>query len=57
VHSVFQQVRNRNDRDEMVLNGRRRDIWRAKGDGFELAARLILVSQSVLLTRNLSAFF
>lgn len=57
VHSVFTQYRNRSDRDDATLMGRRRDIIRAKGDSFELSRRLILLQQSVLLTKNLTVFF
>jgi ethylbenzene dioxygenase beta subunit len=37
--------------------GRRRDILRRRGDSFQIARRLILLQQSVLLTKNLSVFF
>jgi ethylbenzene dioxygenase beta subunit len=37
--------------------GRRRDLIRAVDGGFQVARRLILLPQSVLLTKNLSAFF
>jgi ethylbenzene dioxygenase beta subunit len=57
VHSVFLQYRNRSEHDETTLTGRRRDILRASGDGFVIAARLILLPQAILLTKNLSAFF
>jgi ethylbenzene dioxygenase beta subunit len=57
VHSVFLQYRNRAEHDETALTGRRRDILRASGDGFLIAARMILLPQSILLTKNLSAFF
>jgi ethylbenzene dioxygenase beta subunit len=57
VHSVFAQYRNRSEHDEITLMGRRRDIVRATGSGFQIARRLILLPQSVLLTKNLSAFF
>lgn len=57
VHSVFVQYRNRSEHDEATLVGRRRDILRRVGDSFQIARRLILLPQSVLLTKNLSAFF
>ena len=57
VHSVFLQVRNRGEHDDVSLAGRRRDVLRSVGDHFQIAARLILVPQSVLLTKNLTAFF
>ncbi len=57
VHSTFIQYRNRSEHDEATLMGRRRDLLRATASGFEVARRLILLPQSVLLTKNLSAFF
>jgi ethylbenzene dioxygenase beta subunit len=57
VHSAFIQYRNRAEHDEAVLYGRRRDILRSLGDGFQIAQRLILLPQSVLLTKNLTTFF
>ena len=57
VHYAFVQYRNRSEHDEAMLCGRRRDLLRAVGDGFQVARRLIVLPQSVLLTKNLSAFF
>jgi ethylbenzene dioxygenase beta subunit len=57
VHSTFIQYRNRSEHDEAVLHGRRRDILRRGGEGLQIARRLILLPQSVLLTKNLTAFF
>ena len=57
VHSAFIQYRNRSEHDEATLYGRRRDILRELGDGLQIARRLILLPQSVLLTKNLSTFF
>ncbi len=57
VHSSFVQHRNRSEHDEATLMGRRRDLLRRVEGGFQLARRLILLPQSVLLTKNLSAFF
>lgn len=57
VHHAFMQYRNRSEHDEAMLCGRRRDLLRATGDGFQVARRLILLPQSVLLNKNLSAFF
>jgi ethylbenzene dioxygenase beta subunit len=56
-HSAFVQYRNRSEHDEATLVGRRRDILRQTGDGFQIVRRMILLPQSVLLTKNLSAFF
>ncbi|WP_168073855.1 3-phenylpropionate/cinnamic acid dioxygenase subunit beta [Caulobacter sp. SSI4214] len=57
VHSVFVQYRNRSEHDDATLTGRRRDLLRLKDGRFQIARRLILMPQSVLLTKNLSAFF
>ena len=57
VHHAFMQYRNRSEHDEAMLCGRRRDLLRATRDGFQVARRLILLPQSVLLNKNLSAFF
>jgi ethylbenzene dioxygenase beta subunit len=56
-HTVFTQYRNRSEHDEATLMGRRRDVIRVAGEGFVLVRRLILLQQSVLLTKNLSVFF
>lgn len=57
VHSTFIQHRNRSEHDEATLYGRRRDILRQQGEGFQIARRLILLPQSILLTKNLTTFF
>ncbi|MEL7042547.1 MAG: 3-phenylpropionate/cinnamic acid dioxygenase subunit beta, partial [Pseudomonadota bacterium] len=57
VHSTFALYRHRAERDDSTLFGRRRDIIRRTDQGFELAGRLVLLQQSTLLTKNLSAFF
>jgi ethylbenzene dioxygenase beta subunit len=56
VHSVFTLYRNRVEHDDSTLMGRRRDILRAADGGFLIARRLILLEQSVLLTKNLTGF-
>jgi len=56
-HSTFVQYRNRSEHDETTLVGRRRDVLRATEDGFVIARRLILLPQSILLTKNLTTFF
>jgi ethylbenzene dioxygenase beta subunit len=57
VLSVFTLYRNRALRDESTLMGRRRDILRSVDGDFQIARRLILLQQAVLLTKNLSVFF
>jgi ethylbenzene dioxygenase beta subunit len=56
-HSVFTLYRNRAEHDQSTLMGRRRDLLRRVEGGFQIARRLILLPQSVLLTKNLSVFF
>lgn len=57
VHSAFTQYRHRSEHDAATLHGRRRDLIRKAPDGFRIVRRLILLPQSVLSTKNLSAFF
>lgn len=57
VHSTFIQYRNRSEHDESTLAGRRRDLLRNVDGNFQIVRRLILLPQSVLLTKNLTAFF
>lgn len=57
VHSTFIQYRNRSEHDDATLVGRRRDILRRGETGWMVARRLILLPQSVLLTKNLTVFF
>lgn len=57
VHSSFTQYRNRSEHDAATLHGRRRDLIRSEDGSFQLVRRLILLPQSVLLTKNLSVFF
>lgn len=56
-HSTFLQYRCRSEHDEATLVGRRRDFLRRVGDDYKIVARMILIPQSVLLTKNLSVFF
>jgi ethylbenzene dioxygenase beta subunit len=57
VHSTFTQYRNRSEHDDAVLFGRRRDVLRRFEAGLQIVRRLILLPQSVLLTKNLTVFF
>lgn len=57
VHSAFLQYRNRSEHDEVMLCGRRRDVLRAVDESFQIVRRMVLLPQSVLLAKNLSAFF
>lgn len=57
VQSVFSLYRSRFERDDSLLMGRRKDIWRLSGDKFLLVGRLVLLQQSTLLAKNLNVFF
>lgn len=57
VYSNFYSYRNRNERDEDVLVGRRADTWRRDANGkLLLAKRVITPSWSVLPSKNLNVF-
>lgn len=56
VHSTFVNYRTRVDHDNYLLVGRREDVLRADGAGFRLARRKIVITQSVLLAKNLNTF-
>ena len=57
IHYAFVQYRNRSEHDDATICGRRRDLLRVTSGGFQIARRMIILPQSVLLTKNLSAFF
>jgi ethylbenzene dioxygenase beta subunit len=56
VYSNFYAYRNRNERDEDTLVGRREDIWRDEGGQYRLARRTITPTWSLLLSKNLNIF-
>lgn len=57
VHSVFVNCRGRNETEQDVLHGRRRDILRRYPENtFRLARREIYIPQAVLLAKNLNTF-
>ncbi|MBS0416489.1 MAG: 3-phenylpropionate/cinnamic acid dioxygenase subunit beta [Proteobacteria bacterium] len=56
-HSVFVNYRNRGERDEDVLFGRRRDILCRQEGSWLLARRRIVIAQNVLLAKNINTFF
>jgi len=56
VHSVFVNYRSRGEADNDVLLGRREDLLRAHGDGFLIARRKIVITQSLLMSKNLNTF-
>ena len=57
VFSSFTNVRNRNEKDQDVIHGRREDLLRRHGKGFKLALRRVFTVQNILLSKNLNTFF
>lgn len=55
--SCFENVRNRNEKDQDVIHGRREDLLKLDGDRITLAERRILIVQNILLSKNLNTFF
>lgn len=56
VYSTFLAYRCRNERDQDTLYGNREDIWRRTTHGLQLARRLIVLKQNVLLSKNLNIY-
>lgn len=56
VHSTFVNYRTRVDHDNYLLCGRREDVLRVEADGLRLARRKIVITQSVLMAKNLNTF-
>lgn len=56
VHSSFVNYRSRVEKDNDLLVGRREDVLRADGESFKLARRKIVITQSVLMAKNLNTF-
>ncbi len=57
VYSTFINCRGRGETEEYWLTGRRTDLLRRAGDGtLRLASREIVMTQSVLLAKNLNVF-
>jgi biphenyl 2,3-dioxygenase beta subunit len=57
VASNFLLYRTRLNSQEDKWIGSRRDVLRRAGASFEIAARTILLEETVVLSRNLSNFF
>jgi ethylbenzene dioxygenase beta subunit len=57
VYSHFISYRNKGERDDSTLHGRRRDVLRKDGASFKIAKRRIVISQAILLSKNLNVFF
>lgn len=56
VHSTFANCRGRNESDEDILYGRRKDILRRIAGSWKLARREIHITQAVLKAKNLNVF-
>ena len=56
-HSVFTNYRNRGERDEDLLFGRRHDVIRKENGRWLLARRKILIAQNLFLSKNINTFF
>jgi len=56
VHSVFVNYRSRGEADNDLLLGRREDVLRKHGDDFLIARRKIVITQSLLMSKNLNTF-
>lgn len=57
VHSCFALYRHRAEHDDSLLIGRRKDLLLRTGQDFRLFGRLALLSQAVLMAKNISTFF
>lgn len=56
VHSTFTNCRSRNETDEDILYGRRRDLIKEIDGNLRLAKREIRITQAVLKSKNLNIF-
>ena len=57
VHSVFVNYRSRGERDNDMLMGRRVDLLRRVDGQWRIARRKVLITQSLLMAKNLNTFF
>ena len=57
VRCRFLIYRNRVETETDILVGKREDLLRRAGDGWQIARRKILLDQNVLLSKNLTFFF
>jgi 3-phenylpropionate/cinnamic acid dioxygenase small subunit len=53
----FLIYRNRVETETDILVGKREDLLRRAGEGWQLARRKIILDQNVLMTKNLTFFF
>jgi 3-phenylpropionate/cinnamic acid dioxygenase small subunit len=57
VRCRFLVYRNRVETETDILVGKREDLLRRAGDGWQIARRKIVLDQNVLLSKNLTFFF
>ncbi|MCP3725894.1 3-phenylpropionate/cinnamic acid dioxygenase subunit beta [Paraburkholderia sp. CNPSo 3272] len=57
VHSVFVNYRSRGEADNDLILGRREDILRETEGGLRIARRKIVITQSLLMSKNINTFF
>ena len=57
IRSNFFVYRNRLEAEVDLWVGERRDVLRVAGDSFQIADRIILLDQNLILAKNLSVFF
>lgn len=57
VLSNFVNYRSRGEADNDLLLGRREDVWRMVNGSPRLARRKVLITQSLLMSKNLNTFF
>jgi ethylbenzene dioxygenase subunit beta len=57
VHSVFVNYRSRGETDNDLLLGRREDTVRETEGGLRIARRKIVITQSLLMSKNINTFF
>ena len=56
VHSAFVNYRSRGEADNDLLLGRREDLLRETKEGLRIASRKIVITQSLLMSKNLNTF-
>lgn len=57
VHSVFVNYRSRGESDNDMLMGRRVDVVRRVEGQWRLARRKVIITQSLLMAKNINTFF
>lgn len=57
VHSVFVNYRSRGEADNDLLLGRREDLVREVDGALRIARRKVIITQSLLMSKNINTFF